>query len=156
MILVSSCLTGEPCRMDGKSKPVPGIVRLYQEGRAVRVCPEVLGGLSIPRTPCERLGVRVLTASGEDRTAEYTQGARAALAICHAHACSCAILKSKSPSCGIGCIHSGLFDGQLVPGNGIFGEMLLACGVPACTESDDWESMISTYDIPQPGAPGSD
>ena len=39
MILVSECLTGVPCRMDGQSKLIPEIRRLAEEGRAVAVCP---------------------------------------------------------------------------------------------------------------------
>ena len=51
MYAVSACLTGLPCRYDGKSKPVECVRRLVQEGLAVAVCPEQLGGLSTPRPP---------------------------------------------------------------------------------------------------------
>ena len=54
MIVVSKCLIGVPCRMDGKSKLIPEIKALVDRGEAVAVCPEVLGGLPTPRTPSER------------------------------------------------------------------------------------------------------
>ena len=54
MYLISACLAGEPCRMDGRAKPVPEIQTLVKAGKAVLVCPEVLGGLDTPRSPSER------------------------------------------------------------------------------------------------------
>ena len=39
MYLVSACLAGVPCRMDGQSKPVPAIRELVERGEAVLVCP---------------------------------------------------------------------------------------------------------------------
>ena len=51
MILVSECLAGVPCRMDGKAKLIPEIKKLVDEGKAIAVCPEVLGGLPTPRDP---------------------------------------------------------------------------------------------------------
>ena len=134
MILVSECLTGVACRMDGKSKLIPEIKALVDAGEAVPVCPEVLGGLPTPRTPSEIRDGRVVNAAGEDVTAQFTCGAREALRICRAHGCTLAVLKSKSPSCGLGQIHNGLFDGGLVEGNGVCAQLLLDAGIPVMTE----------------------
>ena len=136
MLLVSECLTGKPCRMDGKSKLVPEIKRLVDEGKAVAVCPEVLGGLPTPRDPSEIRNGRVVTETGRDVTDAFVQGAEKALRICMEHGCKCAILKSKSPSCGSGQIHDGTFRGGLVPGNGVFAQMLLDAGIKVVTEKD--------------------
>jgi len=61
-ILVSSCLLGEPVRYDGRSVPCGQeiIQRWLAEGRVVPVCPELAGGLPVPRPPAE------LTGSGPD------------------------------------------------------------------------------------------
>ena len=136
MILVSECLTGAPCRMDGQSKLVPEIKALLDAGEAVVVCPEVLGGMPTPRKPSERLDDRVVNCAGEDVTAEFVRGAERSLAICRAHGCTAAILKARSPSCGCGVIHNGRFDGGLVPGNGVFAQMLLDAGIPVMTEEE--------------------
>ena len=137
MILVSKCLLGVPCRMDGKSKLVPEILRLYLEGKAAAVCPEVLGGLPTPREPAERQAdARVINRLGEDVTDQFQKGAEEALRICREAGCTSAILKSKSPSCGVGIIHNGKFDGGLVEGNGILAELLLAEGIPVMTEEE--------------------
>ena len=136
MILVSECLTGVPCRMDGKAKLVPEIKRLVDAGEAIAVCPEVLGGLPTPREPSELRGGRAVTRSGADVTDAFLKGARESLQICLEQGCTLAVLKSKSPSCGYGQIHDGTFGGGLVPGNGIFAQMLIEAGIPVMTETD--------------------
>ena len=51
-ILVSHCFLGEPCRYDGASRLDRQIIELHRAGHnLIPVCPEVLGGLSVPRTP---------------------------------------------------------------------------------------------------------
>ena len=137
MILVSKCLVGVPCRMDGQSKLVPEIRKLVDEVKAVPVCPEVLGGLPTPRKPSERLSDgRVVNCDGEDNTDAFIRGAEKALCICREHGCTQAILKSKSPSCGKGIIHNGKFDGGLTEGNGVFAELLISEGITVFTEED--------------------
>ena len=54
-ILVSACLLGMPCRYDGTGKREAGLEKLREQGHTlIPVCPEVLGGLPIPRPPAER------------------------------------------------------------------------------------------------------
>ena len=136
MILVSECLAGVPCRMDGKAKTVPEIKKLVEEGKAIPVCPEVLGGLPTPREPSEIRDGRVYSKSGKDVTDEFVKGATIALNICKEACCDLAILKSKSPSCGYGKIHDGTFSSGLVDGNGIFAQMLVDEGICVITEEE--------------------
>ena len=82
MIAVSRCLIGENCTYAGKNNLCKGIKELYDQGLALPLCPEVLGGLPIPRTPCEVTGEKVIDQKGIDRTKEYTQGAKIALDKC--------------------------------------------------------------------------
>ncbi len=56
MIGISACLGGLACRYDGQKKEVPELMELIETGEAVMVCPEVIGGLSIPRDPAEIIG----------------------------------------------------------------------------------------------------
>ena len=136
MILVSECLAGVNCRMDGGNKLVPEIKKLVEEGKAIPVCPEVLGGLPTPRDPSEQRDGHVFSKSGKDVTAEFKRGAEEAMRICRENSCTCAILKAKSPSCGYRVIHNGQFDGGLVEGNGVFTQMLLDAGIPVMAETD--------------------
>ena len=77
-ILISACLLGACCRYDGKSKQFAAALTLRREHELVPVCPEQLGGLPTPRPPCERVGERVISAEGVDRTDEYDRGAQEA------------------------------------------------------------------------------
>ena len=125
-VLISECLLGAPVRYDGGAKPSLAVERLARclrrrggEGAVVPVCPEVLGGLACPRPPAERCGSRVVTAEGVDVTRAYADGARRSLDIARACGASLAILKSKSPSCGLDRIYDGTFSGQLRAGSGV-------------------------------------
>ena len=57
MIAVSRCLIGENCTYAGKNNLCKEIKELYDQGLVLPLCPEVLGGLPIPRTPCEVIGL---------------------------------------------------------------------------------------------------
>lgn len=135
-VLVSACLAGQPCRYDGTAFPCPAVQRLVELGRAVPVCPEVLGGLPTPRPPMELRQGRVVTREGEDCTEAFRLGARRALALARTHGCVRAILKSRSPSCGCGLVYDGAFSGRLAPGDGVFAALLQDQGFEVVTEAN--------------------
>jgi len=134
--VVSACLAGIDCRYDGKSTPDATVMRLVADGLAIPVCPEMLGGLSCPRPPCEIAGGRVMSASGEDVTEAFEKGALEALRQAAAAGCLTAILKARSPSCGSGMIYDGTFTGRLIPGDGLFAAALKKNGFEVFTEED--------------------
>ena len=131
---VSACLCGFPCRYDGKSKPDERIKALYEEGRALPVCPEKLGGLKTPRTPCEIINGRVISSDGEDRTNEYLLGSQKVLELCKKHGIKKAILKQNSPSCGSSHIYDGTFSGTLIEGEGCLTALLRKNGIEVTGE----------------------
>ena len=140
-LLVSACLLGVCCRYDGQSRPDEKVLGLLKNHVLVPVCPEQLGGLSTPRCPCEIQGDRVMSRDGDDRTAEYEKGAQEALRLCRLFSCEAAVLKAKSPSCGLGCVYDGTFSGTLRPGDGVTAGLLKNSGVPVYTEKnlpEDW------------------
>ena len=136
MKIVSACLAGKKYRFDGCSKPCQKIIDLVEQGEAVPVCPEGLGGLSTPREPAEQQGDRVITKSGRDVTEEFEQGAEAALKIAQENRCTEAVLKSKSPSCGSGKVFDGTFSGKLVEGDGVFAKKLKDSGIEVISEEE--------------------
>ena len=135
-LLISACLLGEPCRYDGKSKPLPAetLDRLLREHTLIPVCPEQLGGLPTPRTPSERQGDRVVMRDGTDVTAEYEKGARIACVLAEQTGAEAALLKARSPSCGSGAIYDGTFTGTLAPGDGVTAALVRTLGIPVYTE----------------------
>lgn len=136
-ILVSRCLLGEPCRYDGRSRPLARLEELRRAGhRLVPVCPEVLGGLPVPRPPAEiQPDGRVCCADGRDVTAAYRLGAERALELARAEGCQAALLKEKSPSCGFGQVYDGTFSRTLAGGSGVAARLLAEHGLPVYGES---------------------
>lgn len=136
MIIISSCLVGKKCRWDGSCKTIPELVNLVKDGKAVHVCPELLGGLDTPRASAEIRDGKVLDKDNNDLTLLYMKGGRKALFFALENGCRKAILKSKSPSCGLGCIYDGTFTGNLVDGDGIFCKLLKENHIEVITEKE--------------------
>jgi uncharacterized protein YbbK (DUF523 family) len=144
MVLVSACLLGIKCRYDGGTKSDDDLLELAARGEAIPVCPEQLGGLPTPRTPCEicmGTGADVLdgkcrayTSNRADVTEYLIKGAQETLKLAKACGVKKAVLKARSPSCGCGKIYDGSFSGALVDGNGVAAELLLRNGINVCTE----------------------
>lgn len=128
--LISACLVGCDCRYDGKNQLREEMVALHEKGEAIAVCPEELAGLGIPRTPCEKVGEKILSLHGEDKTSAFRDGAERALSAASHFQIECAFLKSKSPMCGFGSIYDGTFTGKLTTGNGVFADLLIEKGIP--------------------------
>jgi len=136
MKLVSACLAGINCRYDGGSKPNKLVIELVKKDEAVTVCPEQLGGLPIPRLPCEKKEEKVISKDGKDVTKEFVKGAQEGLKIAKQYKCEEAILKTKSASCGCGNIYDGTFSGKLIDGDGVFTKLLKQNGIKVKTEND--------------------
>ena len=148
--VVSGCLAGLACRYDGTSNPCPEVVELLRLGLAIPVCPESLSGLPVPRPPCEQVlcgedktQVRVLSKTGEDVTKAFQQGAERALYKALASGCRTAILKARSPSCGVGQVYDGSFTHSLRPGYGLWARLLREAGFSLMTEDDLPNDLVS-------------
>ena len=133
-VAISACLLGAPVRYDGGSKPIDEVIELARKVDVVRVCPETASGLPVPRPPAEQLGGRVLLADGRDVTEDFSRGAQKCLDVVRRSPVSLAVLKAKSPSCGVGLVYDGTYSGRLVPGQGVFAERLEKEGVCVVTE----------------------
>ena len=129
MMIVSACLAGFPCRYDGKAKPCAEVMELVRAGKAIPLCPEQLGGLPTPRSPCEILAGRVVDKTGADRTVEYRRGAEAVLTAARTYGATQALLQKRSPSCGSGWIYDGTFSKTLRQGDGITARLLAENGI---------------------------
>ena len=131
-------LSGWPFRYDGKSKALTDerLMAWAKEGRLIPICPEVMGGLPVPREPSEICGGRVMSRAGTDVTAEYDRGAELALSLAEKYHAGTAILKQGSPSCGSREIHDGSFTGRKIPGQGIACRRLVEAGIAVLDERE--------------------
>lgn len=147
-VLVSACLAGEPVRYNGR--PVlcdhPVLARWQAEGRVLVCCPEVAGGLPVPRPPVEiesggdgsavlTGGARVYERTGADVSAAFVTGATLTVQAAIAAGIRVAVLKEGSPSCGSGAIADGRFAGVRVAGQGVAAAALRAAGVQVFSEA---------------------
>lgn len=147
-VAVSACLLGVPCRYDGRSKHDSRVQAFLEAGSykglpvsSCLICPEVMAGLTIPHPPHEivRDGqeeYRVVDEAGNDATEMFIEGARKACERACEAGCTHAILKAKSPSCGVGEVYDGTFSATLVSGDGIAAQMLRDAGICVATEKD--------------------
>ena len=135
-ILVSACLVGDKVNYKGQGKYVPDIERLKEKYELVLFCPEVEGGLPIPRLPNEIRGSQVLRSDGKNVTREFEKGANKALALCKYLGITKAVLKESSPSCGSHIIHDGYFQDKKIPGMGITARLLKDHGIEVYSEEE--------------------
>ena len=137
-VAVSACLLGRPCRYDGKSKPCEAVRAFVEDLDVVPVCPEVMGRLSIPHPPSEiqtkEPNLVVRDSTGKDTTEFFVRGAENALEKALSNNVTHAILKAKSPSCGVGEIYDGTFSKTLVKGDGIATRLFKDAGICVATE----------------------
>lgn len=140
MILVSSCLAGINCKYNGKNNFKELVYKMVESGEVICACAEELGGLSTPRNPSE---IRIIDGkkyvfdnTGKDVTKEFYLGANRVLDIALKNNVHKVILKSKSPSCGLGKIYNGEFNGTLINGDGILVSLLKENGIEVISSDE--------------------
>jgi len=134
---------GEAVRYDGGSccKHISiedqQLLHLWQQrGWLLPLCPEVAGGLAVPRPAAEIQGERVKTKTNVDVTEAFEAGANKALTLCLQHGISIALLKQGSPSCGNSLINDGTFSVKKINGMGITARLLYRHGIRVFNESE--------------------
>ena len=144
-ILVSACLLGLATRYDGKTKRCQAVMEYLQRENLlpIPVCPEQLAGMSTPREKTffkSGSGLDVLAGkghavseSGESMNDIFCRGASMVLQIGHLSHCRRALLKERSPSCGVHLIYRGE---ARVPGTGVTTALLIKEGFEVFSEED--------------------
>jgi len=138
-ILISSCLLGENVKYNGGNNSIAEnefLQFLKKHNFLIPVCPEVDGGLSVPRSPVEIINNKAINTEGIDKTTEFINGANRALEQAIQYDVKMAIMKSKSPSCGKGLIYDGSFTKTLIKQNGISVKLLKKYNIKIFTENE--------------------
>ena len=123
-IAVSACLLGENCKYNGGNNYSEKVKNYIEGHEVIPICPEVLGGFSTPREPAEIDCGIVKNKDGTSVDAQFRKGAELALDIVIKNQVELVILQSRSPSCGVNTIYDGSFTGKIIPGQGVFAELL--------------------------------
>lgn len=140
-ILISACLIGNKVRYDANDVPTESklLEEWKTEDRLIAFCPEVAGGLSVPRLPAEIQNddgntvlsgeAKVLDNQGNDVSINFINGAKKALEAAQNNNIKVAILKEKSPSCGSSFIYDGTFSSVKKIGQGVTTALLEQNGI---------------------------
>ena len=138
-ILVSACLLGEDVRYDGNNSSIAfnpkvsfSLKELFMDilcdNEIYSFCPEVAGGLGVPRVPAEIVKrykpFIVENQNAEDVTINFLLGAKKALDLCKEENIKVALLKANSPSCGNIKIYDGTFSNTLIDSQGLTAKLL--------------------------------
>ncbi|MBP2631081.1 MAG: hypothetical protein H6Q70_1709 [Firmicutes bacterium] len=152
MILVSACLLGCKVRYNGSADEHPLLMKYNEMGKFIAICPECLGKLSIPRPPVEIINgkgqdvlagtARIMSKLGEDVTVNFIAGTEKMLKIAEQYAIKAAILKERSPSCGVHQIYDGTFSGKKIVGEGVAAALLRQHGIKLYSEEDVTEPLL--------------
>ncbi len=138
-ILVSSCLLGEDVKYDGTNSSIAlnskfsfSLKELFMDilcdNEIYSFCPEVAGGLGVPRVPAEIVKrdkpFIVENQNAEDVTINFLLGAKKALDLCKDENIKVALMKANSPSCGNLKIYDGTFSNNLIDSQGLTVKLL--------------------------------
>jgi len=140
-VLVSACLIGENCKYNGKNNFSPYVAEYLKDKKVITVCPEMLGGLGVPRCPAELVNGRAVDNHGNDVDEAFRSGAAKALEKIQNEKIDLAILQPRSPSCGVRQIYDGTFTGRLIDGRGLFAELLAERGIQTA-DADDIAALL--------------
>lgn len=135
-LLVSACLVGRNTKYNGGNNLTPEMERLKEKYHLVLICPEVMGGLSVPRNPSEIQNGKVYDCENRDVTDFFAAGAEKTLELIKKYHITKAVLKDGSPSCGSRQVYDGSFSGVKIPGQGITARRLRENNVEIFTEKE--------------------
>ena len=121
-------MLGENCKYDGGNNRNEALLEMLTGHEVIPVCPEVAGGLSVPRVPVELVNGRAVNRNGEDVDETFRKGAEKTMEIAGKEKPDLIILQSRSPSCGVNEIYDGTFSGKKIPGHGVFAGMAISSG----------------------------
>lgn len=127
-ILVSACLLGRNCKYNGGNNFDPKVAAFVEGKEVIEVCPEVLAGMGVPRVPMEIRDGYLVNREGENVDGPNRRAVEAILEQLRGEKIACAVLKSRSPTCGVRQVYDGSFSGRLIDGAGILARALMDAG----------------------------
>ena len=135
-VLVSACLMGRNCKYNGGNNLAPRVVEFLRDKEVVEVCPELLAGLGVPRTPIELVDGIARDKNGCNVDDCLREAVAKVLSELDLTGIDCAVLQSRSPICGVNQIYDGSFSRRLIAGSGIFARALRDAGIRVIDAED--------------------
>ena len=135
-VLVSACLLGRNCKYNGGNNYREKVEEFLRGKEVIEVCPEVLAGLGVPRTPIEIRDGEVVSRDGNSVDTAIRAAVAQVLQGIRDEQIECCILKSRSPTCGVHQIYDGTFSGTLIDGAGVLAQALKEAGYRVLDDED--------------------
>lgn len=135
-ILVSACLLGENCKYDGGNNYSTAVAEYIKGKEVLPVCPEMMAGLGCPRTPIEIVNGVVMDSNGNCVDTAIRGAVAKAMEQIAGEEIECAILQSRSPTCGVNQIYDGSFSRKRISGSGVFAQALKDAGIKVIDVED--------------------
>lgn len=135
-IAVSACLLGHDCKYNGGNNRSQKVLDYIKGHEVIPVCPEVAGGLPVPRVPVELKNGRAINRNSEDVTEFFLRGVELTMEKLADQNIDLAILQPRSPSCGCKQIYDGTFSKTLIDGKGMFAQALSDADIPLMDGDD--------------------
>ena len=135
-ILVSTCLLGENCKYNGRNNYNADVVEFVKDKEVLSICPEMIAGMGCPRTPIELVDGVLMDRNGNNVDTAMREAVEKAMELIRKEDIQCAILQSRSPTCGVNQIYDGSFSGKLITGSGIFAQALKDAGYTVIDAED--------------------
>ena len=127
-ILVSGCLLGENCKYNGGNNYNPRVVEFLKGQEVISICPEIMAGMGCPRNPIEIVDGVLTDCHGKNVDSLIRKSVMEIMERIRDEEIQCAILQSRSPTCGVNQVYDGTFSGKLIPGSGVFAKSLMDAG----------------------------
>ena len=127
-VLVSGCLLGENCKYNGGNNYNPRVVEFLKDKEVISVCPEIMAGMGCPRNPIEIVDGVLTDCHGKNVDSLIRKSVMEIMERIRDEEIQCAVLQSRSPTCGVNQVYDGTFSGKLIPGSGIFAKSLIDAG----------------------------
>ena len=127
-VLVSGCLLGENCKYNGGNNYNPRVVEFLKDKEVISICPEIMGGMGCPRNPIEIVDGVLTDCHGKNVDSLIRKSVMEIMERIRDEEIQCAVLQSRSPTCGVNQVYDGTFSGKLIPGSGIFAKSLMDAG----------------------------
>ena len=135
-VLVSACLLGRNCKYNGGNNYREKVEEFLRGKKVIEVCPEMLAGLGVPRTPIEIRDGEVVSRDGNSVDTAIRAAVAQVLQDIRDEQIECCILKSRSPTCGVHQIYDGTFSGTLIDGAGVLAQALKEAGYRVLDDED--------------------
>lgn len=145
-ILVSACLLGENCKYNGGNSFSPAVQEYLRGREYLPVCPELQAGLGCPRIPIEIVDGVLMQKDGTCVDAPLRACIEELLRTLPLDEIECAILQSRSPTCGVNEVYDGTFSGRKIAGSGVFAQALKCAGCRVI-DAEDIATLEGEQDV---------